>query len=181
MKISRLSVELEADGVRLVAFQRWLASEIGTRLEWPADAARQRRQIGQASAFVQKAVADLAKRGWLFRPAELAKLITDQLDHVRAYQRNGAVSDLYKYLERAWDNWTGRNAEELAQKAREQHVHRAHMARPLPPSMAEITLRNLEAAHREAMTGRALRAAARHARKGACRAVATDLLPGFSP
>src|SRR5262249_25466561 len=131
------SNELEEDGKRLVAFERWLAVEMGTRLVWPGDAARQRRQIGQARAFIEKAVADLGKRGWLFRPAELAKLITDQLDHVATYQRKGKVSDLYKYLERAWDNWAGRNAEELAQKAREQDVHRAHLTRPLSPSLGE--------------------------------------------
>lgn len=174
------SNELEADSVRLVAFQRWLACEVDARFRWPSNPARKARQVGQVAAFIQVAVADLGKRGWLFRPPELAKMITDQLEHVAAYQRAGDVRDLYKYLERAWHNWTGRKAEELAEAARVQDVHVAHMSRRLPPSMGEIVLQNLEAKNREIQAGRALRRAARSARKGACSAPADPMLPGFS-
>lgn len=174
------SNELEADAVRLVAFQRWLAGELGGRLVWPKDHARATRQIGQARAFVERAVSDLAKRGWLFRPVDLTKLIVDQLEHVAAYQRADKVHDIYKYLERAWDNWAGRKAEELAIAAQQLGVHRAHMPRPLPPSIAEITLQNLEARDAEIRAGRTLRRRSKVARKGACNAPAEPLLPGFS-
>lgn len=173
------SNELEADAARLVAFERWLRIELGSRLVWPADEARARRQIGQASAFVQRAVGDLGKRGWLFRPAELAKLLTDQLDHVATYQRKGQVRDLYKYLERAWDNWAGRNAEQLAEQARQQRVHVANIAPGRLPSMAEIVLRDLEAKDQEIRDRRRFRAAKKAARKPRCSDPAGPLLPGF--
>lgn len=171
--------ELVPDAERLVAFQRWLACELGTRLVWPKNEERARRQIGQCSAFVQLAVADLGKRGWLFRPADLASILTQQLDHIAGYQRAGNVRDLYKYLERAWDNWAGRNAEELAQAAKEQGVHRAHMEQRLPPSLPEILLRDIEARDQEIRDKRRFRSATRAARKGRCNDPAAPLLPGF--
>lgn len=173
------SNELEADPVRLVAFQRWLAAEIDARLKWPADQGRRFRQVGQAAKFIQVAVADLGKRGWLFRPAELARLITNQLDHVAAYQDGGAVRDIYKYLERAWHGWADRKAEELSEAARIQGVHRGHMERQLPPSLPEIVLKNLEAKDQAVRDKRLFRSQVSTVRKGRCNADAGPFLPGF--
>jgi len=173
------SNELANDAVRLVAFQRWLCAELGTRLVWPIQPERARRQIGQCSSFVEVAVADLAKRGWLFRPADLARILIEQLDHIATYQRKGGVRDLYKYLERAWDNWAGKNAEELSQAARDQNVHRAHMEHGLPPSLPEIVLKDLEARDQEIKDRRRFRSALQRARQPRCNDAAAPLLPGF--
>jgi hypothetical protein len=173
------SNDLERDAVRLVAFQRWLAIELGERLIWPRDQEKARRQIGQVSTFVEHAVADLGRHGFLFQPAELQAHIIAQLDHIATYQRKGAVSDLYAYLKAAWSGWVGRHAEKLAEQAREQRVHRSNIAPRRAPSIPEIVLRDLEAKHEEIKSKRRFRAEVQRARKTPCNASADLLLPGF--
>jgi hypothetical protein len=171
--------ELERDAVRLVAFQRWLAIELGERLVWPNDRAAATRQIGQVSTFVEHAVADLGRHGFLFRPAELRDHLIAQLDHIAAYQRKGAVQDLYAYLASCWAGYVGRNAEKLANLAREQRVHRSNIPPKAPPSIGEIVLRDLEARNEEIKSKRRFRADVQRARKTPCKAAAEPLLPGF--
>lgn len=169
--------DLESDAVRLVAFQRWLASELGSRLAWPTDPGRARRQIGQVSAFIQGAVADLAKRGWLFRPDSLAGLLLEQIDRVAAYQRRGGITDLYRYLQSAWENWAGRNAEELRTQAAQERVRRGQDDIPAATPIVDLVWQNLRAKDAELKAGRALRSGARLARRDAD-AAAPDL-PGL--
>lgn len=165
--------------VRLVAFQRWLGAELLERLVWKGDQDTQLRIAGQCRSFIERAVADLDRHGFLFRPRQLAGLITDQLDHVADYQRRGEIRDIYKYLERTWDGWVARQAEELAQLAMRSRVHRAHMTETVAPSMPEIVRRNLEAKHEERKERRLFRAQAQRARKAACNDDASPMLPGF--
>ncbi len=171
--------ELERDSIRLVAFQRWLALELGERLVWPRDENAARRQIGQVSAFVQQAVADLGKHGFLFRPSEMRDHLIGQIDHIAAYQKKGAVSDLYAYLRAAWSGWVGRHAEKLAEQARELRVHRSNIPAGRPPSIAEIVLRDLEARNEEIKSKRRFRSEVKRARQGSCNGPAAPLLPGF--
>lgn len=164
---------------RLVAFQRWLGAELLERLSWQGNRETQLRVAGQCRSFIERAVADLGRHGFLFRPEQLAQLITDQLDRVANYQRRDEIKDLYKYLERTWYGWVSKQSEELAAAARTAGVHRAHMTEPAPPSMPEIVRTNLEAKAEEQRRLRLFRANARRARKGTSADDAGPLLPGL--
>lgn len=165
--------------MRLVAFQRWLALELQARLVWPADRAKAMRQIGQVGTFIEHAVADLGRHGFLFRASELQAYLVGQLDHIAAYQRKGGVQDLYAYLKSCWSGWVGRNAEKLAEAAREQRVHRSNIPARSAPSIPEIVLRDLEARNEEIKSKRLFRTEVRTARKPRCNDAAEPLLPGF--
>lgn len=166
---------------RLVAFQRWLANMLQDLLVWPRDPESQSRQIGQCRSFIERAVADLDRHGFLFEAEELARLLTEQLEYIASYQKEGGIRDIYKYLERSWDNWVGKQAEELAAAARMAGVHRSQVSGPRPPSMPELVRRNLEAAHEERKDRARFRRSVQRARKQGCKPSAHTYLPGFEP
>lgn len=132
---------------RLVAFESWLLAQMQARLVWPADKAAALRQAGQCRTFVLDAVAELGAHGYLFRPKELAALLTEKLDQIARLQKAGNVRDLYPYFRSTWRTWVRCSAEELRDRALlcgshvRQITDRAlrSSAAPLPPSLCELT------------------------------------------
>lgn len=111
--LDELLSEKPPPGERLANFERWLFAQLERRLQWPADPAARTRQICQCRALVMQAVVDLSKRGFLFRPRPLARLLEEKIDQIAAAQRAGRATNLYPYFRAAWQNWVGMRAEEL--------------------------------------------------------------------
>ena len=109
--------ERNVPAARLVAFESWLLEQLRSRLLWPTDPAAAARQAGQCRAFVMDAVADLGEHGYLFRPRELAALLTEKIEQIARMQRAGNVRELYPYFRAAWRSWVRCSADDLRDKA----------------------------------------------------------------
>lgn len=131
---------------RLVRFEIWLYRELFNRLQWPeivrsrSDFDRQEKMIFQCRVFVLKFVHDLKICGWLIDGQELADLITDQLDAIRAAQVKGRVRDLYPYFRRCFTKYCHANAEKLKEQAMSlgQTIDQVMERIGAPKSMPEI-------------------------------------------
>lgn len=159
-------------GDRLVNFERWLYAQLAQRLEWPADAAARERQIGQCRALVVQAVADLAMRGFLFRPKPLAALLVEQIEAVAEAQRAGRVRNLYPYFRSIWQRWVGLRAEELRESSMRLGTHIA----ALEPGV--LTLPQIVERAREEKS--ILQAAQKARRRPGAKAVQEAQLPLFT-
>ena len=102
---------------RLIAFEEWTLEQMRTRLVWPSDPATAAKQLGQCRTFVAAAVADLGDHGYLFRPRELAALITERLDAIARLQKAGNVRELYPYFRATWQKWVNTSASALREQA----------------------------------------------------------------
>jgi hypothetical protein len=131
---------------RLIAFEEWLLAQMRSRLVWPTDPAAAQRQAGQCRAFVLDAVAELGAHGYLFRPKELAELLTGKLDQIARLQKAGNVLELYPYFRATWRTWVRCSSEELRDRALlcgshvRQITERAMRGpcAPPPPSLCEL-------------------------------------------
>lgn len=139
--------ERTAPGARVVAFERWVYAELANTLRWPADPAARLRQVGQSRGWVLAMVEDLAAHGYLFRPADLARLIREQLAEIRRRQDAGEVRDVWAYLRACWDGYVRREADRLREQAMSAGVHVSQVRAALlaaqpgqatPPSIVEL-------------------------------------------
>lgn len=148
------------DAHRLIKFEQWVASELSKTLSWPDETARRQKLLGQAKAFIMEAVADMGRRGFLFKPAALAAMIRDTLRDIRRRQDLGHIHDLYPYLRQTWTSYVGARAEELRQDSMSAGTHVAQLIAKLQPrelTIPELALRQ----QAERATLKAAKAAAR--------------------
>lgn len=107
-----------APEARLLAFDRWVRTQLASRLQWPADPSRRARLIEQCRVRLETLVLDLWRRGWMLDGRVLAGHILSAIEAVSAAQKKGGIRDFYAYFSRAVEAYVGANAEELQQEAR---------------------------------------------------------------
>lgn len=112
-----------APAARIVAFEAWVYSRLAETLRWPGDEAAVARQVGQARGWVLQMVDDLARHGFLFRPADLRAEIEGTLARVRARQDAGLVDDVYIYLRSCWRGYVRKEADRLRDVALSTGTH----------------------------------------------------------
>lgn len=144
--------ERSAKAERIVAFRTWVYAQLGTHLRWPANEAQREREIGQAAHWVERMVCDLGAHGFLFRPKDIAEIITTKLKAVGHYQRTNSIDCVWSYLRRVWDGYVRIESERLRARAMDLGVHVQQLtanlappsggdsAAPVAPSMPEILL-----------------------------------------
>ncbi len=145
---------------RLLAFDQWVCRELAARLQWPDNAEKKAKLIGQCRAELEKLVLELWRRGWMLDGKRLADHITGVLSQIAERQRAGQVKDFYPFFRHVVSTYVGANAEEIQAEARRTPTVGSLLATmgvarkisTMGPSIPELVAQRREETLREKLT-----------------------------
>ena len=116
---------------RLLNFDRWLRHELRERLDWAWAGEHKDARVEQCRVYIERLVIQMWQRGWMIDGRRLAAHLTDVLDRISFYQRQGNVESFWPYFQSVVNRYVGTNAEEIKAEALSAHMHISQIMRPL--------------------------------------------------